>query len=62
MAVRKRPRVDFKPAERRTEMSLLRDLETAKKYRDVYPARLVEAEQNLSELYDLVEARYRKER
>ncbi|ASR75606.1 hypothetical protein FDI36_gp067 [Streptomyces phage NootNoot] len=62
MAEPRRPRVDFTANERRTEINLLNDLKTAKKFKDVYPARLAEAEQNLAELYALVEARYRAEK
>jgi hypothetical protein len=58
----KRPRIDFTATERRTEINLLKDLKDAKRFKDVYPARLVEAEQNLAELYELVEQRYRNEK
>lgn len=62
MAEPKRPRIDFTAQERRTEINLLNDLKDAKKFKDVYPARLAEAEQNLAELYALVEQRYRTEK
>lgn len=62
MAEPKRPRIDFTRNERQTELALLKDLRDARKFKDVYPARLVEAEQNLAELYQLVEARYRNEK
>ncbi|QGH76496.1 hypothetical protein SEA_DAUBENSKI_229 [Streptomyces phage Daubenski] len=61
MAAPRRPRIDFTAQERRTELALLRDLKDAQKFAEVYPARLVEAEQNLAELYQLVETRYRNE-
>lgn len=59
MAEPRRPRIDFNAQERRTELNLLKDLKDAKKFKDLYPQRLVEAEQNLAELYHLVEVRYR---
>ncbi|QNN98448.1 hypothetical protein SEA_LILMARTIN_240 [Streptomyces phage LilMartin] len=60
MAAPQRPRgIDFNAQERRTELNLLNDLKTAQKFKDVYPTRLAEAEQNLADLYALVEARYR---
>lgn len=62
MAEPRRPRIDFNAQERRTELNLLNDLKDAKKYKELYPQRLVEAEQNLAELYALVEARYRSEK
>ncbi|AIW02696.1 hypothetical protein SEA_EVY_226 [Streptomyces phage Evy] len=62
MAEPKRPRIDFTAQERRTEINLLNDLKDAKKFKDVYPTRLAEAEQNLAELYALVEQRYRAEK
>lgn len=62
MAAPKRPRIDFTQQERQTELSLLKDLKDAEKFKNVYPARLVEAEQNLAELYELVERRYRNEK
>ena len=62
MAEPKRLNIDFNAQERATERSLLRDLKDAKRFKDVYPARLAEAEENLAELYRLVEARYRSEK
>ncbi|UGL63193.1 hypothetical protein SEA_BARTHOLOMUNE_236 [Streptomyces phage Bartholomune] len=63
MAAPKRPRgIDFNAQERRTEIALLKDLKDAQKFKDVYPTRLVEAEQNLAELYALVVQRYRTEK
>lgn len=62
MSEPRRPRIDFNAQERRTELNLLRDLKDAKKFAELYPQRLVEAEQNLAELYSLVEARYRNEK
>lgn len=62
MAEPKRPRIDFTATERQTELNLLKDLKDAKRFKDVYPTRLVEAEQNLAELYKLVERRYRNEK
>lgn len=59
MSEPRRPRVDFNVEERRAEINLLNDLKTAKKFKDLYPTRLAEAEQNLAELYELVEKRYR---
>lgn len=62
MADPQRPRgIDFTQQERRTELNLLKDLKDAKKFKDVYPTRLAEAEQNLAELYTLVVRRYRNE-
>jgi hypothetical protein len=58
VAIRNRPQVDFTASERRTEIAFLKDLKEAKKF-SIYPARLKEVEQNLNDLYDLVEARYR---
>lgn len=55
-----RPRFDFTAQESRTELALLKDLKDAEKFGSIYPKRLDEARQNLSELYDLVIARYRK--
>lgn len=63
MADPQRPRgIDLTGQERRTELNLLNDLKDAKKFRDLYPTRLVEAEQNLAEFYALVVARYRNEK
>ncbi|QDK03046.1 hypothetical protein KNU71_gp071 [Streptomyces phage Braelyn] len=63
MATPERPRgIDFNAQERRTEIALLKDLKDAQKFKDVYPTRLVEAEQNLAELYALVVQRYRTEK
>lgn len=62
VAVRKRPRVDFTQKERATELALMRDLKDAQKFAGLYPLRLKEAEDNLSELYELVEKRYRNEK
>lgn len=62
MAEPQRPRIDFSAQERRTELALLKDLKDAKKFAELYPGRLVEAEQNLAELYELVKARYRNEK
>ena len=59
MSEPRRPRVDFNAEERRAEINLLNDLKTAKKFKDLYPTRLAEAEQNLAELYELVEKWYR---
>lgn len=59
MSEPRRPRVDFNAEERRAEINLLNDLKTAKKFKDLYPTRLAEAKQNLAELYELVEKRYR---
>ncbi|QJD50951.1 hypothetical protein KNV00_gp068 [Streptomyces phage Bmoc] len=59
MAEPNRPRIDFNAKERATEIALLKDLKDAKRFKDVYPLRLKEAEDNLAELYRLVEARYR---
>jgi hypothetical protein len=59
MAEPTRPKIDFTVEERRTEMALLKDLKDAKKFKDVYPTRLTEAEDNLAELYELVRVRYR---
>ena len=63
MADPQRPRgIDFTQQERQIELSLLKDLKDAKKFKDVYPTRLNEAEQNLAELYALVVRRYRNEK
>lgn len=60
MAEPKRPRIDFTASERQTEIELLKDLKDAKKFKDVYPTRFTEAEDNLAELYELVKERYRR--
>lgn len=60
MAVQRPNGLVLTAQDKRTEINLLADLRTAVRFKDVYPKRLVEAEENLAEFYQIVLASRRK--